>query len=88
VPLEGVLTYSISYCKDSIKCNSASNVPQCPLNSGVSIVQKFVVKLSNTSTTFSQQMEIALWKCLRVLVIISLIAFFMYCSNQTKVNVI
>ena len=45
-----VLTYSISYCKNNIKCDSASNVPKCPLDNGVSIVQKLVVKLSNTST--------------------------------------
>ena len=40
----------ISYCKDNNKCDSASNAPKCPLNNGVSIVQKLVVKLSNTST--------------------------------------
>jgi hypothetical protein len=32
----------------------------------VSIIQKLVVKLSNTSTTFSQQVKITLSKCLRV----------------------
>ena len=37
-----------------------------PLNNGVSIVQKLVVKLSNTSTTFSQQVEITSSKCLIV----------------------
>ena len=42
--------YSISYCKDNIKCDSASNAPKCPLNNGVPIVQKLAVKLSNTST--------------------------------------
>jgi len=42
-----------------------SNVPKCPLNTGVPIVQK-LVKHSNTWTTFSQQVEIALWKWLRV----------------------
>jgi hypothetical protein len=36
--------------KDNIKCDSASNAPKCPLNNGVPIVQKLVVKLSNTST--------------------------------------
>jgi len=53
-------TYGISYCKDNIQCDSASNAPKCPLNNCVSIVQKRVVKLSNTSTTFSQQGEITL----------------------------
>ena len=32
----------------------------------LSIIQILVVKLSNTSTTFSQQVETTLWKCLRV----------------------
>ena len=36
------------------------NAPKYPLNNGVSVVQKRVVKLSNTSTTFSQQVEITL----------------------------
>jgi hypothetical protein len=31
---------------------------KCPLNNDVSIVQKHVVKLSNTSTMFKQQMTI------------------------------
>ena len=39
-----VFTYSISYCKDNIKCDSASHAPTFPLNNGVSIVQKLVVK--------------------------------------------
>jgi hypothetical protein len=41
------------------KCDSASNVPKCLLanSNGVSIVEKLIVKLSNTSTTFSQQLE-------------------------------
>jgi hypothetical protein len=30
-----VFTYSISYCKDNIKCDSASNAPKCPLNNCV-----------------------------------------------------
>ena len=29
---------------------NASNAPKCPLDNGVSIVEKLVVKLSNTST--------------------------------------
>jgi hypothetical protein len=40
------------------KCNSASNAHKCSLNNGVSIAQKLVVKLSNTSTAFSKQVEI------------------------------
>jgi hypothetical protein len=34
----------------NIKCDSVSNDLKCPLNNGVSIVQKLLVKLSNTST--------------------------------------
>ena len=44
-----VYAYSISYCRDYIKCDSASNAPKCPLDNGVSIVEKLAVKLSNTS---------------------------------------
>jgi hypothetical protein len=40
----------ISYCKDNIKCDSASNAPKYPLKNGVSIVQKHAAKLSSTST--------------------------------------
>ena len=61
-----LFTYSIRYCKDNIKCDSVSNDLKCPLNNGVSIVQKLLVKLSSASTTFSQQVEITLSKCLRV----------------------
>ena len=57
---------SSSYYKDNIKCDSASNAPKCPLNNGVSIVQKPVGKLSITSTTFLPQVEITLSKWLRV----------------------
>jgi hypothetical protein len=32
-----------------IKCDSASNAPKCQLDNGVSIVEKLVAKLSNTS---------------------------------------
>ena len=60
-----VFTYNISYCKDNIKCDSKSNAPKCPLNNGVSIFQKLVVKLSNTSTTFSQQVVRTLSKCFK-----------------------
>jgi hypothetical protein len=52
-----IFTYSTSYRKDSIKCDSAFNAHKRPLSNGVSIVQKLFVKLSNTSTTFSQQVE-------------------------------
>jgi hypothetical protein len=45
-------SYSISYCKDNIKCDSGSNTPKCPQNNSVSFDQKLVVKLSNASTTF------------------------------------
>ena len=33
------ITYSISYCKDNIKCDSASHAPiaKCSLNNGVSM---------------------------------------------------
>jgi hypothetical protein len=58
-----VFTYSISYCKDNIKSDSASNAPKCPLNNGVSIVQKLVVKLSNTSTMLFPPVAITLSKC-------------------------
>ena len=44
-----VFAFSIRYCNDYIKCESASNPPKCPLDNGVSIVEKLVVKLSNTS---------------------------------------
>ena len=68
VPLEGkiLLIALISYCKDNIKCDSASNVPKYPLNSGVSIVHKLVVKLSNTSTMLFPPVAKTLSKCLRV----------------------
>ena len=58
IMLYGVRLTMSSYCKDNIKCDSASNTPKCPLNNDVSIVQKHVVKLSNTSTMFLQQVKI------------------------------
>ena len=60
VPLEGKFLL-VTYCKDNIKCDSASNAPKCPLNNGskMSIVQK-LIKLSNTSTTFWHQVDITL----------------------------
>ena len=62
--------YSInSYCKDNIKCDGASNAPNCPLNNGASIVQILVVKLSNTSTMLFPPVAktlSSLVKCLRV----------------------
>ena len=45
-----VFTYSISYYKDNIKCDNASNAPRCLQDNGVSIVQKLFVNLSSTST--------------------------------------
>ena len=30
-----IVTFSISYCKDNIKCDSASNAPKFPLNNCV-----------------------------------------------------
>jgi len=61
-----VFIYSISYCKDNINCDSASNAPKCPLNNDVPIVQKLVVKLSNTSTMLFPPVAKTLSKCLRV----------------------
>ena len=40
--LKVYFTYNVSYCKDNIKCDSASNCPKCLLNNGLSIVQKLV----------------------------------------------
>jgi hypothetical protein len=39
---------------------------KCPLNNGVSIVQKLVIKLSNTSTMLFPPVAKTLSKCLRV----------------------
>ena len=51
VPLASkFFTHRISYCKDNIKYDSASNASKCPLTNAMSIVQKLVVKLSSTST--------------------------------------
>jgi hypothetical protein len=61
-----VFTYSISYCKDNIKCDSVSNANKCPLNNGVFIVQNLVVKLPNTSTMLFPPVAKTLSKCLRV----------------------
>ena len=49
VPLDGKFLL-IALAMDNIKCENVSNAHKCPLNNGVSIVQKLVVKLSNTST--------------------------------------
>ena len=46
----------------TLNVTSASNALKCLLTNGVSIVQKLVVKLGNTSTTFSQQIGITLSK--------------------------
>jgi len=51
---------------DNIKCDSVSNALKCPLNNGVSIVQKLVAKLSNTSTMMCPPVAKTLLKCLRV----------------------
>ena len=40
-----IFTCNVIYCKNNIKCDSASNAPICPLNNDVSIIQKHVVKL-------------------------------------------
>ena len=59
VPLEGkFLLITLVIVRITLINDSASNAPKCLLNNDVSIVQKLVVKLSNTSTTFSQQVEI------------------------------
>jgi len=71
--LETILCYSISYCKDNIKCDSASTVPKCPLNNGVFIIQKRVVKLSNTSTMLFPPITKTLSPCIsRVLLVLKL----------------
>jgi hypothetical protein len=69
VPLKGkflLIALVIEIYKDNIKCDSVSNAPKCPLNNGVSIVQKLVVKLSNTSTMLFPPVAKTLLKCLRV----------------------
>jgi hypothetical protein len=69
VPLEGkflpIIIALVIVRMDNIKCDSASSAPICPPNNGGSIVQKLIVKLTNTSTSFSQQVEITLSKCLK-----------------------
>ena len=57
---------SISYCKDNIKCDSASTAPRCSLFNDVSIDQKLLVKFSNTSTMIFPPVVKTLSKCLRV----------------------
>ena len=60
VPLEGKFSL-IALVNVRITLNViVSNTPKCPLNNGLSIVQNLVVNLSNTSTTFSLQVEITL----------------------------
>ena len=67
VPPEGkFLLIALVIVRVTFKCDSASNGPKYPLNNDVSIIQKLVVQLLNTSTTFSQQVEITLSKFLRV----------------------
>jgi hypothetical protein len=53
-------------------------------NNGVSIIQILVVKLSNTSTTFSQQVEIT--KCLRVWQQVFESPWYMYDESVSKWN--
>ena len=79
-----VFTYSISYCKDNIKCDSVSNGNKCPLNNGVFIVQKLVVKLSNTSTMLFPPVAKTLSKCLRVWQ--QVFEQFMHCKNRVLVS--
>jgi len=67
VPLEHkFLLIALVIASITLNVIVSSNTPKCPQNIGVSIVQKLVVKLSNASTPFSQQVEITLSKCLRV----------------------
>ena len=47
VPFEGKFLLIACYCKDNIKCDSASNAPKCPLNNDVSIFKNV---LSNSQT--------------------------------------
>ena len=59
------VAYSISYCKNNIKCDSVSNAPKCPLHNSVSIVQK-LVKLLSILTVLFPPVAKTLSKCLRV----------------------
>ena len=79
-----VFTYSISYCKDNIKCDSVSNANTCPLNNGVFIVQNLVVKLPNTSTMLFPPVAKTLSKCLRVWQ--QVFERFMHCKNRVLVS--
>ena len=64
VPLEGkFFLISLVIVRITINVRVRQNVPKCPLNNEVYIVLTLVVKLSNTSTTFWQQVEITLSKC-------------------------
>jgi hypothetical protein len=59
VPLEGkFFLISLVIVRITINVRVRQNVPKCPLNNDVYIVLTLVVKLSNTSTTFWQQVEI------------------------------
>jgi hypothetical protein len=63
VPLEGrFLLIALVIVRITLNV-SASNVPKCPLNNGVFIIQKLVVKLSNTSTMLFPPVANTLLKC-------------------------
>ena len=67
VPLEGkFLLITLVIVRITLISDSASNAPKCLLNNDVSIVQKLVVKLSNTSTMLFPPVAKTLLKCLRV----------------------
>ena len=67
VPLEGkCLHIALIIVKITLNVIVRQMLIKCPLNNGMFIVQTLVVKIANTSTTFSQQVEITLSKCLRV----------------------
>jgi hypothetical protein len=66
VPLEGkCLHIALIIVKITLNVIVRQMLIKCPLNNGMFIVQT-LVKIANTSTTFSQQVEITLSKCLRV----------------------
>jgi hypothetical protein len=60
VPLEGKFLLIALFIVRITLHVIVSNTPKCPLNKCLSIVQNLVVNLSNTSTTFSLQVEITL----------------------------
>ena len=59
VPLEAkFLLIALVIVRITLNVIVCQNAPKSLLNNSVSIVQKFVVKLLNTTTTFSHQVEI------------------------------